>query len=437
MQGFLRRLALRFGSARSSSFQVAASCTTDTIPDEMATRTSTNARKRTPARTVQPELAAPVSAAMGRRRLVFLLTAVMFAFGAIMVASATSGEYNGFDKTLRAKDQWEYLVKTLQFGVMGFVSMMVASRVPMLLLERLSRPFLMASAALLFLVFVPGLGQSAKGATRWIGVGSFTMQPSEVVKLALIVYLATHLSRVEPPKHWWRDFVRSPGGIGLLLCVVIFSQHDLGSSLIAGLIVISMFMLAGTHWKVLFSTIGPIMVLVAIGIAGEQYRRERFLAFLDPWADPFNNGYQLVQGLLAIGSGGPFGVGLGHSIEKIVYLPEAHTDMMFAIIAEELGIFGVGFVIASFVCLALVGFRIATMAERRFDGLLAAGITTALSGQAVLNLCGVTGLLPLTGVPLPLLSYGGSSLIITLTALGLLANVATADERKLRAKNRE
>ncbi len=168
------------------------------------------------------------------------------------------------------------------------------------------------------------------------------------------------------------------------------------------------------------------MALVVLSILTQPWRRQRFLAFIDPWADPHGPGYQLVQALVAIGSGGVFGVGLGHSVEKIHFLPEAHTDMIFAIIGEELGLVGVAIVVVSFVSLAVVGMRVAVRANNRFNALLAAGITIMLCGQAALNLSGVVGVMPLTGVPLPLVSYGGSSLIVMLGALGLLANIATA-----------
>ncbi len=174
------------------------------------------------------------------------------------------------------------------------------------------------------------------------------------------------------------------------------------------------------------------VALVILSIVTEPYRRERFLAFIDPWADPYGNGHQLIQAQLAIGSGGPFGVGLGQSVQKINFLPEAHTDMIFAITVEELGLFAVVLVLGSFALLAGLGAKIARQARTRFSALLAVGITAMIVGQAIVNIAGVTGFMPLTGIPLPLVSYGGSSLIITLASLGLLANIAT-ERRPARA----
>jgi cell division protein FtsW len=196
--------------------------------------------------------------------------------------------------------------------------------------------------------------------------------------------------------------------------------------MIIGFSVLTLYMLHGTNWRLLVRTLIPGLLLIGVGIASEPFRRARFTAFIDPWADPTGNGYQLIQALLAIGSGGFFGVGLGHSVQKVHFLPEAHTDMIFAIVVEELGLVGVTLVIGCFLALAMVGTKIAMQADTRFHGLVAAGLTAVLCGQAALNLAGVVGMLPLTGIPLPLVSYGGTNLLITLVSLGLLANIATA-----------
>ena len=367
-----------------------------------------------------------VSPAVGRRRLVLLITAVLYLFGLVMVTSATSGT-----SLLNNGDQWEYLRKQLIIGGLGCVAMAIAMHIPLGLLRRLTLPLLIASTALLLVVFVPGVGHSANGATRWIYLGGgFQLQPSEIVKLALVIYLADHLARTPAPRHWWRDFLKSPGGVALVLAAIIFIQRDLGSAMVTGALVLVLYMLSGTNWRLLAGTVGPGIALVSIGILSEEYRRERFLAFLDPWADPHGPGYQLVQALIAIGSGGPFGVGLGHSVQKIHFLPEAHTDMIFSIVAEELGLVGVLVVLVAFAALAIVGVRIALRASDRFTSLVAAGLTFILCGQATLNLAGVVGVLPLTGVPLPLVSYGGSNLLVSLTALGLLANIAVAQHEQ-------
>ena len=365
--------------------------------------------------------ASPVTAALGRRRLVVLLAVTLYVFGLVMVASASSGEL-----LLQHADQWTLLKKQAIFGIVGLSAMWVAMRIPLELVRRLARPTVWICFALVMVVMIPGVGHSANGATRWINLGLFQLQPSEPLKLAVCAMLAAHLARTPPPRHWLNDFVKSPGGAALLLAAMLVAlQSDLGSGLVVGSTTLVLYVLAGTQWKLLWRTIGPAVALVILSIVTEPYRRERFLAFIDPWADPYGNGHQLIQAELAIGSGGPFGVGLGQSVQKINFLPEAHTDMIFAITVEELGLFAVILILGSFAMLAALGAKIARQARTRFSALLAAGITAMIVGQAIVNVAGVTGFMPLTGIPLPLISYGGSSLIVTLASMGLLANIAT------------
>jgi cell division protein FtsW len=364
---------------------------------------------------------APVTAALGRRRLIVLIAITLYVFGLVMVASASSGEL-----LLQDVDQWALLKRQAVFGVMGLTVMWLMMRIPLELVRRLARPAVWVCFALVLAVMIPGVGRSALGAARWIDFGVFQLQPSEPLKLAVCALLASHLARTPPPVHWFNDLVRSPGGAALgLSALLVGLQSDLGSGLVVAAVMIVLYVLAGTSWKLLWRTIGPAVALVILSIVTEEYRRERFLAFIDPWKNPYGDGYQLIQAELAIGSGGPFGVGLGHSVQKIAFLPEAHTDMIFAVTVEELGLLGVVLVLGSYAVLAAVGIRIAMRARTRFSSLLAAGITAMIVGQATVNIAGVTGVMPLTGIPLPLISYGGSSLIVTLAALGLLANVAT------------
>ncbi len=379
------------------------------------------AAPRTAPKPITLPVASPVTAALGRRRLVVLVAVTLYVFGLVMVASASSGEL-----LLQDIDQWTLLKKQAIFGVVGLLAMWVTMRMPLEMVRRLAQPAVWLCFALVIIVMIPGVGHAANGATRWIDFGFFQLQPSEPLKLAVCALLAAHLARTPPPQHWFNDFVKSPGGAALLLAgLLVALQSDLGSGLVVGGVTLVLYVLAGTHWKLLWRTIGPAVALVVLSIVTEPYRRERFLAFIDPWADPYGNGHQLIQAQLAIGSGGPFGVGLGQSVQKINFLPEAHTDMIFAITVEELGLFAVVLVLGSFALLAGLGAKIARQARTRFSALLAAGITSMVVGQAIVNIAGVTGFMPLTGIPLPLVSYGGSSLIMTLVALGLLANVAT------------
>lgn len=365
--------------------------------------------------------ASPVTAALGRRRLVVLIAITLYVFGLVMVASASSGEL-----LLQGLDQWQLLKRQAIFGIAGMSAMWFMMSIPLEVVRRLARPAVWACFGLVMVVMVPGVGHSANGATRWIDLGIFQLQPSEPLKLAVCALLAAHLARTPAPEHWLNDLVKSPGGAALGLAgLLVGLQSDLGSGLVVGGVTLVLYMLAGTRWKLLWRTVGPAVALVVFSIVAEDYRRERFLAFIDPWANPQSGGYQLVQALLAIGSGGPFGVGLGHSVQKMTFLPEAHTDMIFAVIVEELGLLGVILVLGSFGVLAAIGTRIAMRARTWFSALLAAGITAMVVGQACVNVAGVTGVMPLTGIPLPLVSYGGSSIIVTLAALGLLANIAT------------
>ncbi|MCW2922613.1 MAG: cell division protein FtsW, partial [Thermoleophilia bacterium] len=277
-----------------------------------------------------------------------LVAITLLVFGIVMVASASSGEL-----LLQNVDQWALLKRQAIFGVVGLSVMWFTMRVPLELVRRLARPAVWVCAGLLVLVMVPGIGQSGNGAARWINLGFFQLQPSEPLKLAVAAMLANHLSRTRPPQHWMRDFVRSPGGAAIgLAAMLVGLQSDLGSGLMVIGILVVLYTLAGTDWRLLARTMLPLFALGALSILTEQYRRERFLAFIDPWKNPEAGGYQLIQAQLAIGSGGPFGVGLGHSVQKITFLPEAHTDMIFAITVEELGVFGVILVIGAFVVLA-------------------------------------------------------------------------------------
>jgi cell division protein FtsW len=384
-------------------------------------RGRTRAAKPSRPEAIRLPTASPVTAALGRRRLVVLIAITLYVFGLVMVASASSGEL-----VLQDVDQWALFKKQAIFGVAGLTAMWVAMRVPLELVRRLARPMVWVCFGLVVAVMIPGVGHSALGATRWIDLGIFQLQPSEPLKLAACALVAAHLATSPPPEHWFNDFVRSPGGAALGLAgLLVGLQSDLGTGMVLASVTVILYVLAGTSWRLLWRTIGPAIALVALSIVTEEYRRERFLAFLDPWASPYGDGFQLIQAQLAIGSGGTFGVGLGHSVQKMAFLPEAHTDMIFAVVVEELGVIGVLLVLGSFAVLAAVGIRIAMRARTRFSALLAAGITAMVVGQACVNIAGVTGVMPLTGIPLPLVSYGGSSIIVTLAALGLLANIAT------------
>ncbi|MGH9084596.1 MAG: putative lipid II flippase FtsW [Acidimicrobiales bacterium] len=290
--------------------------------------------------------------------------------------------------------------------------------------RRWALPALLVSVVLLALVLVPGVGVNVNGASRWLGYGSFSLQPSEVAKLTVLLFVADLLAR----RAAWMDDLRLTlvpvtvvfGGIGLLLML----QPNLGTTLVLGSIVLGVLWVAGTPLLPLTSLAAAGGALATILALAAPYRRARVLAFLDPWKDYQDTGYQNIQSLVGLANGGITGTGLGQSRAKWGFLPYAHTDFIFAIIGEELGLVGALAVVALFVALCVLGARAALLAPDRFGMLLAAGVTIWFGVQAFVNIGAVIGILPITGVPLPFVSYGGSSLVFSMIAAGLLLNVA-------------
>jgi cell division protein FtsW len=292
--------------------------------------------------------------------------------------------------------------------------------------RRLATPALVVSFVLLILVLVPGIGVGANGATRWLGAGSLRIQPSELAKLALLVWTAHWLADV---KH--HDAVRTDPRVlrPVLLAVaavaaLLLLQPNLGTLIITAGAVGAVVFVSGASLTRLAGWGALGLGAAAVAALGASYRRARLTGFLNPWDDPANTGYQTIQSLVGIAGGGLTGVGLGASRAKWGFLPYAHTDFIFAIIAEELGLIGALAVLGLFVALGYFGVRAALRAEDTFGMLLAAGITTWFVLQAVVNIGAVVGLLPITGVPLPFVSYGGTSLVVNMLAMGVLLSVA-------------
>jgi cell division protein FtsW len=351
--------------------------------------------------------------------LLLTATLCLLAFGAVMVFSASSARSllnnggNGF----------YYLERTLLFAAIGLAVMRVAS-IRGVAAIRVMTPLILAAAVfLLFAVLLPGVGQQVNGAQRWVGAGLLQFQPSEFAKLALILYGAYLLS-AEPKR------VRTLGGLGPYLLIVglclllIAKQPDLGTAIVTSTAVCCVLFLAGVKPRTL-APVGIVIAVLGIGmIATHPYQEQRLTGFLHPSSDTSGAGFQAKQATIAVGSGGIMGVGLGESVQKASYLPEAHTDMIAAVIGEELGLAGMFVLIALFGMFGYAGLRAAHRARDRFSKLLAAGLTSLILAQAALNLFAVLGLAPLTGVPLPFVSYGGTSLVLTLAAAGLILNVA-------------
>ena len=347
------------------------------------------------------------------------LVAVLDMIGLVMVLSSSSVQ------ALRGGGSaWQYFGRQLMWVVVGSAVMVGTMRVDYRRWRRFAKPLLAVSLGLLVLVLVPGIGIRVSGSTRWLGFGPWRMQPSELAKAAVLLYCADLLARRSGKMGDWRmTLVPVLAAFGAV-AVLVMAQPDMGTTLATGCITMTLLWVSGTRLSHMTSLVcGAAMTAFVVAVA-EPYRRARMMSFLNPWKDASNTGYQAAQGLVALGSGGFFGLGLGASRAKWGYLPNAHTDFIFAIIGEELGLVGGLLVVGLFVAFAVLGVRAALRAPDRFGMLLAAGVTAWIVGQAFINIGAVIGLVPITGVPLPFISFGGSALVITMGAVGMLLNVA-------------
>ena len=359
--------------------------------------------------------------------LLLTATLCLLAFGAVMVYSASSAR-----ALLQGHgDGTAFLVRYLTYGGIGLVGMHVVARRGLDGVLTLTKPLLIFAFACLVAVKLPGVGVTINGARRWLGAGPLQFQPSEIAKLALVLYGARMLA--ERPGR-----IRRPGDVMPVLLVagtailLVASQPDLGTALVMAFTVTAMLVAAGMPIRFLAIGAGALGMLVLVYALSEPYRRARLTTFLDPWSHAGDAGFQAVQGQIALGSGGLFGRGIGQSVQKIFYLPEAHTDFILAIIGEELGVAGVTAVLFLYGLVAYAGLRVAKTAKGAYAKLLAAGITSLILSQACLNVFAVLGLAPLTGVPLPFISYGATNLTVLLAGMGLLLNVAAGGSAHLR-----
>ena len=348
--------------------------------------------------------------------LLVLVTAALVLFGLVMVYSASSGS-----AALGGGNPLGFLERQVIYAVIGVALLVVVSRLELDRIRALA-PTLVVSALVLCLG-VLAVGPRINGARRWIDVGPLVFQPSELAKLALVVWTAAYLSRRRAPSTL-KELGRPIGYLVLLFAVLVLVEPDLGTALTLLLVVGAILLVSGTRLQLLAMAYGLVVAFAAIAAWTSPYRRDRLLTFLDPWKDPTGAGLQNVQALISIGSGGIFGRGLGSGIEPLGYLPEAHTDMMFAVVGEELGLVGVTLVMMAFCAFAYAGIRLAIACRDPFGKRLAAGITALVCGQAAINMAAAIGLAPLTGIPLPFVSYGGSSLVVMLAAVGVLLNIA-------------
>ncbi|MDP9234939.1 MAG: putative lipid II flippase FtsW [Actinomycetota bacterium] len=363
--------------------------------------------------------------------LVTLITTALLILGLVMILSASSvTSFATYGSSFR------YFQKQLIWAAFGVVAFVAFARFDYRRLRGVGYIAVVVTALLLLAVLIPGVGITAGGSSRWLGFGALSFQPSEVAKLALILFAADVFSRKDERtlKEFLHSMIPVVPMIGLLTMLIML-QPDLGTTVLVGFIGVGVMFVAGMPLIYLIPVVGAGTAL-ATGVAMlKPYMRARLLVFMHPWADPLGKGYQTIQSLIAMGSGGFLGVGLGASRQKWAYVPNAHTDFIYAILGEEMGLLGTLAVLGMFAFLAYLGIKVARRAPDRFGMLVASGITVWVTLQALINMGAVSGALPVTGVPLPLVSFGGSSLVITLVGMGILTNIATQSRRRLPKSN--
>lgn len=351
--------------------------------------------------------------------ILFLTVLMLLSIGIVMVFSASQ-----YVTIIRYQNAFYFFERQMLWALIGVTAMIVMMNFEYFKIKRWIGPIVIIAFILLILVLIPGIGKEVNGSRRWINLGFMSFAPAELVKLCLIAFVAFGLSKKQ-------ELVQSfsQGLMPYLLVMgaaagLILLQPDLGTAVtLCGTIMI-MFLAAGAKMSHLFGLGMTGVAAVGLAIYFEPYRMKRFLAFLDPAADPQGSGYHIIQSLYALGSGGLFGMGLGQSKQKFLYLPENHTDFIFAIIGEELGFIGASLVILLFILLVWRGLKIAITSPDPFASLLATGITCGIALQAIINIGVVTGSMPVTGVPLPFISFGGTSLLFTLMGVGILLNIS-------------
>jgi cell division protein FtsW len=362
------------------------------------------------------------------QRLLILVTLGLVAFGLVMVFSATSAS-----AALGEGDPMRFLVKQGLYAGAGLVLLAVFTRVDYHALRPLA-PLLLA-VAFVGCVAVLAIAPSINGAQRWFLVGPISIQPAEIAKLAVLVWACAVLSR-RPVPTTLGELLKPVGIVVAVFGALIVIEPDLGTTIALFVMIAGILLVSGVPLRLFALTATLALGAGALAIWMEPYRRERLFSFLDPWKDAQGAGFQNVQAIIGMGSGGITGEGLGQGIQKVNFLPEAHTDMIFAVVGEELGFVGSSLVIAAFAVFAWAGFRVALQCRDPFGKRLAAGITTLICGQAAVNLAAVLGIAPLTGIPLPFVSYGGSSLLVLLCCVGVLLNIAV-NERVVEARVRD
>ncbi|MBI4435969.1 MAG: putative lipid II flippase FtsW [Candidatus Omnitrophica bacterium] len=349
----------------------------------------------------------------------FVVTCALISIGIIMIYSASA--IYAYE---RYQDSFYFLKRHLMYLGVGFLAMMATLAFPYRKIRYFAKPFLLTSIVLLLLVLISPLGKESGGASRWFRVGPFSFQPSEAAKIAFFIYLADILSR---KKNDLDDFIHGflpPLLVLGVIILLILLQPDLGTALTFAVVTLLMLFLAGVRLRYLLMTLASFLPAFLFLILTKPYRLRRIIAFLDPWQDPQGSGFQIIQSFLALGSGGLSGVGLGQSKQKLFYLPACHTDFIFSIIGEELGLWGTLAVLFLFVLFSWYAFQMLRRVQDRFGRLLGFGIASVMTFEALVNIGVTCGAIPTKGLPLPFVSYGGSALVFNLVGVGLLLNIS-------------
>lgn len=357
--------------------------------------------------------------------VLLFVTFALMGIGLVMLYSSSS-----IMAQQRFGDSMYFVKRQILFAFIGLAALIVSKNLPYVIYHRLVYVILGASLLSLLLVLLPQVGHRVGGARRWLRLGPLSLQPAEFAKLTLIIYMSYSLAK---KKERVREF--SVGYVPHLLVTAVFvglvlMQPDLGTAVIFAALVFLLLFVAGVRLRFLLATGLAVIPLLALAIAQTSYRLERLLAFVNPWRDPSDTSFQLLHSLLALGSGGPLGVGLGSGQQKLFYLPEPHTDFILAVIGEETGMVGIVIVLLLYGLLIYKGVKIASRAPDRYGTYLALGLTLVIGLQALINSAVVMGLLPTKGLPLPFISYGGSSLLTNLTAMGILMNISSYTRRQ-------
>ncbi|MBF0487337.1 MAG: putative lipid II flippase FtsW [Nitrospirae bacterium] len=360
-------------------------------------------------------------------KILFLSVLCLVFVGVFMVYSATSVVAPSRTEAAAAASltDMRYLKKHLVSIILGFALMALMYKVNAESLKKAALPLLIMSVLLLLAVKVPGIGATVNGARRWIRVLGVTFQPSELVKLSMVLFMAKYLSGGSFVPDSVKAFIK-PIALMLILQGMLLLQPDFGSAAIIGIITFTLLFMAGVRIKYILS-LGVVLIPVVVKLIMEPYRLKRVLVFLNPWADEKKSGFQLIQSFVALGNGGLNGVGIGKSTQKLFFLPEAKTDFIFAIVGEETGLIGAAIVVLLFLVVFIRGIYIVGRLKGGFYMYTAAGITLLISIQAVINMAVVSGLLPTKGLPLPFISYGGSSMILNSAAVGILLNLSEGE----------